>query len=297
MRNFKALTLCLIMGCAAGPDGEAGSNCTVVDNGDGTATITCDDGTEATITSGQNGENGAAGEDGATGPKGLTGDSGEDGANGKDGRDCTVVQNEDGTATITCTDGTSTTIGVDVDTSGNTTGGNGGGCFGDASDLIISEYIEGGSNNKAIEIFNGTDAAISLNGYSLRIGRNGANWTTMNQLNGSLAAGEVFVVCNGSANAEIRAQCDLESGSVSYNGDDAVGLFKASTALDVIGQVGQDPGSEWDIEGGATKDHTLVRKAHITSGTDNWGIGAGQWTVYEKDTVYYLGTHGFDCDE
>ena len=32
-------------------------------------------------------------------------------------------------------------------------------------DLFISEYSEGGSNNKYLEIYNPTDAAISLSGY------------------------------------------------------------------------------------------------------------------------------------
>ena len=31
-----------------------------------------------------------------------------------------------------------------------------------ASDLIISEYIEGSSNNKALELYNGTGATIDL---------------------------------------------------------------------------------------------------------------------------------------
>ena len=36
-----------------------------------------------------------------------------------------------------------------------------------ATDLIISEYIEGTSYNKAIELYNGTGAEIDLSAYSL----------------------------------------------------------------------------------------------------------------------------------
>ena len=43
-----------------------------------------------------------------------------------------------------------------------------------ATDLIISEYIEGSSFNKAIEIYNGTGAAIDLSEYSLELYSNGA---------------------------------------------------------------------------------------------------------------------------
>lgn len=37
------------------------------------------------------------------------------------------------------------------------------------SDLIISEYIEGGSSNKAIEIYNGTGTTADLSQYSLEL--------------------------------------------------------------------------------------------------------------------------------
>ena len=300
MRNFKALTLfAFVLGCGTpGPDGADGNACSVADNGDGTATLTCTDGTEELLTSGTRGEDGAAGETGANGPDGLPGPNGDDGANGKDGRDCSVTDNGDGTATITCTDGSSTTIGVDVDSSQDTTGGNGGGCFGTASDLIISEYIEGSGQNKAIEIFNGTDSAITLNGYTLQVGRNGsASLSTLAQLTGSLEPGEVHVVCNGSANAEILAQCDQTAG-LTFNGNDAVALNRGSQTLDVVGQVGQDPGSTgWTVATGATANYTLVRKSDITSGSTNWSEGVAQWDVYDENNVYYLGTHGFDCDE
>ena len=299
MRKIKALTIFVcVLGCGtAGPDGTDGNSCTVVDNQDGTATIVCTDGSEELISSGARGEDGAAGDDGSVGPKGLPGANGLNGENGKDGRDCSVEANGDGTATISCTDGSSTTIGVDVDDSQDTTGGNGGGCFGAATDLIISEYIEGSSQNKAIEIFNGTSDAISLNGYTLQKGVNGQALSTMSQLSGTLEAGAVFVVCNGAANEEILAQCDLTSGGVSFNGNDAVALKRGSQTIDVVGQVGQDPGpSGWTAGEGSTEDHSLVRLGSVTQGSTNWGEGSTQWVAYEKDTTYYLGTHGFDCE-
>lgn len=44
-----------------------------------------------------------------------------------------------------------------------------------ANDLIISEYVEGSSFNKAIELYNGTDAAIDLSGYRLELYSNGSS--------------------------------------------------------------------------------------------------------------------------
>lgn len=41
-------------------------------------------------------------------------------------------------------------------------------------DIFISEYVEGWSNNKAIELYNPTDAAIDLSDYRLERYSNGA---------------------------------------------------------------------------------------------------------------------------
>ncbi|MFL6170873.1 MAG: hypothetical protein ACJ711_14470, partial [Ornithinibacter sp.] len=45
-----------------------------------------------------------------------------------------------------------------------------------STDLFFSEYVEGSSNNKALEIYNGTGAAVDLaaGGYSVQVFSNGA---------------------------------------------------------------------------------------------------------------------------
>ncbi|CAM5522208.1 hypothetical protein LSPH24S_04475 [Lysinibacillus sphaericus] len=47
-----------------------------------------------------------------------------------------------------------------------------------ATDLIISEYIEGLSNNKAIELYNGTGSTIDLSQYKLELYTNGSTTPT-----------------------------------------------------------------------------------------------------------------------
>ena len=105
-----------------GGPGTAGGSCTLADNGDGTKTLSCDDGTRLVVTSGEDGQPGAPGEDGqpgapgedgqpgAPGEDGQPGAPGEDGQPGAPGSSCTVADNGDGSATITCGDGTSATL-------------------------------------------------------------------------------------------------------------------------------------------------------------------------------------------
>jgi hypothetical protein len=57
---------------ADGATGAAGSSCMVTDNGNGTKTVSCDDGTSVIVSDGAAGQDGAAGEDGANGNDGLT---------------------------------------------------------------------------------------------------------------------------------------------------------------------------------------------------------------------------------
>ena len=54
------------------------------------------------------------------------------------------------------------------------------GAFAASNDLFFSEYVEGSSNNKALEIYNGTGAPIDLAtaGYNVQMFFNGNSATT-----------------------------------------------------------------------------------------------------------------------
>ena len=165
------------------------------------------------------------------------------------------------------------------------------------SDLFFSEYIEGSSNNKALEIFNGTGGAIDLaaGGYNVQMFFNGSSsaGTTVN-LTGIVAAGDVYVVAQSLANATILAQADQTSSASWFNGDDAVVLRKGATVLDVIGQIGVDPGTEWGAGLTSTADNTLRRKASVEAGDANGSDAfdpSVEWDGFATDTFDGLGTH------
>ncbi len=107
------------------------------------------------------------------------------------------------------------------------------------SDLIISEYLEGSANNKAIEIYNGTGADVDLAAYSLMKQTNGrGDYKNEQVLTGTLADGETFVLVNSQASDELKALGDMTSNVTSFNGNDAVALFKNGEKIDEVGVFG-----------------------------------------------------------
>jgi predicted extracellular nuclease len=165
------------------------------------------------------------------------------------------------------------------------------------TELFFSEYIEGSSYNKALEIYNGTGAAIDLGagGYAIEIYFNGATTPVVTiALTGTVADGDVFVVADDEADAAILAETDQTSTSYFFNGDDAVVLLKGSDIIDVIGQIGVDPGDYWGSGDVTTQNHTLRRKGTIEAG-DIDGSDAFdptiEWDGYAEDTFDGLGSH------
>lgn len=176
--------------------------------------------------------------------------------------------------------------------------------------IFFSEYGEGSASNKYLEIYNGTDAEIDLSFYSLSSCSNGCG--TEGQFDypdnvtfapGTIvAAGDVYVVCDESANDAIITECDQTFMWLS-NGDDFYALTVAGAnsesyvVIDKIGDFGPDPGSGWDVAGveDATRNHTLVRKALIFSGNTDWESSSGtnednsEWIVYPENSWQFLG--------
>jgi 2',3'-cyclic-nucleotide 2'-phosphodiesterase/3'-nucleotidase/5'-nucleotidase len=180
------------------------------------------------------------------------------------------------------------------------------------TDLFISEYAEGTSNNKYIEIYNGTGATVDLSNYELWRISNGGNWPEGTvSLSGNLASGEVLVVANASADNAILSLQNATtafSSATFFNGDDAVGLAKNDgtgtyVLIDAVGEDGADPGDGWDVAGttDATAEHTLVRKSSVCGPNTNWASSAGtstansEWIVEPQNTWTNAGTHSANC--
>ena len=139
--------------------------------------------------------------------------------------------------------------------------------FSASADLFFSEYIEGSSYNKAVEIYNPSSEDIDLSSYSINLYSNGrsiANSTF--PLSGIIEAHSVFVIAHPKADPIVLRQATITSGTINFNGNDAISLTKKGQPVDVIGQIGFNPGSEWGNKEVSTKNHTIRRKPFVMTG-------------------------------
>jgi predicted extracellular nuclease len=171
-----------------------------------------------------------------------------------------------------------------------------------ATDLFISEYVEGSSNNKALELYNGTGSTIDLAAGHYRIemyfnGKSTPNRTI--DLTGTVDNGKVWVLVDAAAAPALVELADQTEDGSWFNGNDAIVLKKDTIILDVIGQIGVDPGTGWGSSATSTKDKTLRRQMTVCTGdndpTDNFDP-ATQWEGFAGDTFDNLGTHLTTCD-
>lgn len=175
--------------------------------------------------------------------------------------------------------------------------------------LFFSEYIEGSSNNKALEIFNPTADTVFLSGWAFPNVSNAPTtpgeyefWNDFPDT-AYIAPGAIYVIAHPSADATILEQADYTFTYLS-NGDDGFALVKGDSAagssfeiIDWIGSWDEDPGSGWDVAGieNATANHTLMRRAFVNKGNSTALASFGstpsnsEWIVKDQD---YFGNIG-----
>ena len=168
------------------------------------------------------------------------------------------------------------------------------------SKLIISEYVEGSSNNKAIELYNLDSNSVNMDGYVVKKASNGGGFTDATELvlSGMIEGNGVYVIANDEAVAAILDVADTTSSVTWFNGDDAVGLFLNGVLVDIFGDP-NDGSVKFEVAGvaGAALDHTLIRKPYIETANPNWSSSAGwdeessEWVIYDQDYFADLGSH------
>ncbi len=168
--------------------------------------------------------------------------------------------------------------------------------------VFFSEYIEGSSNNKAVEIYNGTSADLDMSRVTVDRFNNGLLTPTNYTFTGTLVSGDVYVIGNPTATGVdpvIVAESDVLSTLTYYNGDDVLVLYLDGVVVDSIGQLGNDPGVFWGTAPITTAEYTLVRDAGVCVGdtdvNDFYDPALDGWISYPQNTVSYLGSHTSNC--
>jgi len=177
--------------------------------------------------------------------------------------------------------------------------------------IVISKYIEGSGNNKAIEIFNGTatNQDLGAQGYYLQQYNNGSPSASVSiPLTGTIEKGECLLVSRQNTpvayapDPEISDFDNLVTNKyITFNGDDVVVLRKGGpfgSRVDRVGQVGTNaPGSIWSR---FATDQTLHRKHTILWGHTNDPTTAftmDDWVIQPEDDFSELGVHYFSLDD
>lgn len=138
--------------------------------------------------------------------------------------------------------------------------------------LMITEYLEGSSWNKAVEVCNISSMTVDLDAdaYTLLVYTNGSWEARSVNLTGVLDPGGCYVVAHTSSGEELQEKANDLSGVINFNGDDAVALKKGGEegiAVDVFGRVGEQPASGYWGEGDCTtRGVTLRRNCSIEEG-------------------------------
>ncbi|MFC3034527.1 ExeM/NucH family extracellular endonuclease [Pseudoalteromonas fenneropenaei] len=164
-----------------------------------------------------------------------------------------------------------------------------------SASVIISEYVEGSSNNKAIELYNAGTEAVDLSAYALQTYFNGKTDAPLTiALAGTLAAKQTYVVAHASSAQAVLDKAQQTTAASWFNGDDAIVLVQGDTIIDSFGKRGEDPGSYWSGNGVQTMDRTLRRISSINAGrteADGFFDPSAQWLSFDKDDFSDLGQH------
>ncbi len=160
-------------------------------------------------------------------------------------------------------------------------------------DLFFSEYLDGTGWDKGLEIYNpSATATADLSEYAVKTYNNGSTVATHDlQLSGSLGPGEVYTIVNPLAPPFLLQLADVIDDVTLFNGNDATTLERNGVEVDVLGEIGVNPGEGWPVNDVTMLHHTLVRNSDVTEGSDDWNVVQTQWQDYPENTYDYFGDH------
>jgi len=155
--------------------------------------------------------------------------------------------------------------------------------------FIISKYLEGSGNNRAIELFNASDETFDMELYGIALYLNGDDSPTRRiDLDGTLEPGETLIIAHTDAESELKNKADLISDDLAYDGNDTIAItYRDDYIVDMIGTIGN--------ELFYLMDRTLVRKPDIVDASATYN--SNDWDAYIEDNHDMFGEHPVDFPE
>lgn len=158
-----------------------------------------------------------------------------------------------------------------------------------AKDLMITKYLEGSGNNKAIEITNNTGHEVNLNNYNLNIQFQNSStgsyyFSDRFQLEGTVAHGEVFVILNPNSDftcyTNEQAKFVTASTPLTFTGSQYIELaYQGFETVDAIGTKGSV---------NSTGNMSLYRLNTINNPTDIFDFA--EWQQHPSNYCQNLGS-------
>lgn len=152
---------------------------------------------------------------------------------------------------------------------------------------MISEYVEGSSFNKYIELYNPSSSAANLGEYQIDFYFNGSvtSSSTLTLASTVLQPGQVYVIADDAHTLWTTPGPDEVFGASFFNGNDAVVLANSTTSarVDIVGVIGDAA-----VFG---QDTTFVRNAGVVNGVTGPSWNPAEWTALPNTDDHQLGSH------
>ena len=151
--------------------------------------------------------------------------------------------------------------------------------------MFFSKYLEGENNERALEIYNPTDAAIDLSKYHISIFSNGSTELTARiQLEGTLDPGDTYIVAYKGSPQAVLDYADHQSSRLVYDGNDVIQLrYENETYIDTI----YDLGNQLFM----MENELFIRDENTVKGSRVYV--ANDWDGYVPDYYEAFGTFPF----
>ena len=157
-----------------------------------------------------------------------------------------------------------------------------------AKDLMITKYLEGSNDNKAVEITNKTGHPVNMNKYRLSIQFNGSNgyyFPAPYELEGVAQNNETFVVLNPNANFSCitndQSRFVTASPQLTFSGSQYIELRYSGSTVEAIGTKG--------ISNTSTLGNvSLYRNNAVNQPTDTFNLA--EWQINPSDYCQNIGS-------